>query len=136
MRREGIYGWKIDSNNPMKYGIVKIEGGPGGVGPANDGHKRVSIYVRVEDLQQRLIGQGAARRTRTRPLQASACGELTAWQAKHQSPGVATGLLRTRGARFAAELLMPLNETRRRWFGLSQGASREEMVRHLAEVFR
>ena len=49
-----LFGWKIDSNNPMKYGIVKIEGGPGGVGPANDGHKRVSIYVRVEDLQATL----------------------------------------------------------------------------------
>ena len=42
-----LFGWKIDSNNPMKYGIVETEGGPGGinggVGPANEGHKRVSI---------------------------------------------------------------------------------------------
>ena len=53
-----LFGWKIDSNNPMKYGIVDTEGGAaginGGVGPANDGHKRVSIYVRVEDLQATL----------------------------------------------------------------------------------
>jgi predicted enzyme related to lactoylglutathione lyase len=53
-----LFGWKINSNNPMKYGIVETEGGPGGinggVGPANDGKKRVSIYVRVEDLQATL----------------------------------------------------------------------------------
>ena len=49
-----LFGWKIDSNNPMKYGVVETEGGPGGinggVGPANDGRKRVSIYARVDDL--------------------------------------------------------------------------------------
>jgi len=53
-----LFGWKIDSNNPMKYGIVETGGGPGGinggVGPANDGRKRVSVYARVEDLQATL----------------------------------------------------------------------------------
>ena len=53
-----LFGWKIDSNNPMKYGMVETGGGReginGGVGPANDGKKRVSIYVRVEDLQATL----------------------------------------------------------------------------------
>ena len=53
-----LFGWKIDSNNPMKYGIVETGGGPGGinggVGPANDGSKRVSVYARVEDLQAAL----------------------------------------------------------------------------------
>jgi predicted enzyme related to lactoylglutathione lyase len=52
-----LFGWKINSNNLMKYGIVETGGGPGGinggVGPANDG-KRVSIYARVEDLQATL----------------------------------------------------------------------------------
>ena len=38
---------------------------------------------------------------------------------------------------FAAELLMPFGEVRRRWFGLSpQGMNIEEMVRRLAEEFR
>jgi predicted enzyme related to lactoylglutathione lyase len=50
-----LLGWKINSNNPMKYGIVDTGGGPGGinggVGPANDSSKRVSIYARVSDLQ-------------------------------------------------------------------------------------
>src|SRR3984893_11873115 len=53
-----LFGWKINSNNPMKYGVVDTGGGPGGinggVGPANDGSKRVSIYARVNDLQATL----------------------------------------------------------------------------------
>src|SRR5688500_5746051 len=53
-----LFGWKIDSNNPLKYGIVDTGGGPGGinggVGPAGDGAKRVSIYVQVSDLQAAL----------------------------------------------------------------------------------
>jgi uncharacterized protein len=53
-----LFGWEINSNNPMKYGVVETGGGTrginGGVGPANDGRKRVSIYVRVEDLQATL----------------------------------------------------------------------------------
>jgi predicted enzyme related to lactoylglutathione lyase len=51
-------GWKINRNNPMKYGIVDTDGGPGGmnggVGPANNGGKRVSIYAQVNDLQATL----------------------------------------------------------------------------------
>ena len=53
-----LFGWKIDSNNPMKYGIVETGGGSGGinggVGPANNGRKRVSVYAQVEDLQATL----------------------------------------------------------------------------------
>src|SRR5215469_1292 len=53
-----LFGWKIDSNYPNKYGIVETGGGPGGinggVGPAHDGNKRVSIYVQVDDLQATL----------------------------------------------------------------------------------
>ena len=53
-----LFGWKINSNNPMKYGVVDTGGGPGGinggVGPATDGNKRVSIYAQVSDLQATL----------------------------------------------------------------------------------
>lgn len=52
-----LFGWKIDSNNPMKYGIVETDapgGINGGVSPAMDGKKRVSIYARVEDLEATL----------------------------------------------------------------------------------
>jgi predicted enzyme related to lactoylglutathione lyase len=53
-----LFGWKIDSNNPMKYGMVDTGGAPGsingGIAAANDGSKRVSIYARVNDLQAAL----------------------------------------------------------------------------------
>ena len=53
-----LFVWKINSNNPMKYGIVDTGGAPGGinggVGAANDGTKRVSIYAQVSDLQATL----------------------------------------------------------------------------------
>jgi predicted enzyme related to lactoylglutathione lyase len=53
-----LFGWKIDSNNPMKYGVVDTGGGSGGInggiGAAQDGGKRVSVYVQVENLQATL----------------------------------------------------------------------------------
>jgi predicted enzyme related to lactoylglutathione lyase len=53
-----LFGWKIDSNNPMKYGMIDTGGGPGGinggVGPAQRGGPRVSIYAQVSDLQETL----------------------------------------------------------------------------------
>src|SRR4030095_11560723 len=53
-----LFGWKINSNNPMKYGVVDTGGGPGGinggVGPAHDGGQRVSVYAKVNDLQPTL----------------------------------------------------------------------------------
>jgi uncharacterized protein len=53
-----LFGWKINSDNPMSYGIVDTGNGPGGinggVAPANEGGKRVSIYARVDDLQATL----------------------------------------------------------------------------------
>jgi len=53
-----LFGWKIESNNPMKYGIVDTGGGPGGinggVGASQDGSKRVSVYAQVDDLQATL----------------------------------------------------------------------------------
>jgi uncharacterized protein len=53
-----LFGWKIDSNNPMKYGRVDTGGGPGGIdggiGGGAGGTKRVSIYVQVSDPQATL----------------------------------------------------------------------------------
>jgi len=49
----GLFGWRIDSNNPMQYGMVDTcarEGINGAVGPSHDGGKRLSVYLRVEDL--------------------------------------------------------------------------------------
>lgn len=53
-----LFGWKINSNNPLKYGIVDTDsksiGINGGTGPSHDGNKRVSIYAQVSDLQATL----------------------------------------------------------------------------------
>lgn len=53
-----LFGWTINSNNPMKYGIVDTGAGKtginGGVGPGRDGGRRVSIYAQVSDLQATL----------------------------------------------------------------------------------
>ena len=47
-----LFGWKIDANNPMNYGLVEPSGNGigGGVGAGmGDGH--VTVYVEVDDLQ-------------------------------------------------------------------------------------
>ena len=54
---EDLFGWTIDSNNPMKYGIVDTgnqTGINGGVGTTQDGIRRVSVYIEVEDLDATL----------------------------------------------------------------------------------
>ncbi len=51
-----LFGWKIDANNVMNYGIVdtQSEGGiGGGIGPSN-GQSRVTFYIQVDDLQKYL----------------------------------------------------------------------------------
>jgi len=58
-----LFGWKIDANNPMNYGIVQREGnvapdgtgigGGVGVGPEGyDGH--VTFYIGVDDVEAAL----------------------------------------------------------------------------------
>ncbi len=54
-----LFGWKIDSNNPMNYGMVeKGEGGiAGGVGPDTGdqgGGRRVTVYAQVDDPEATL----------------------------------------------------------------------------------
>jgi predicted enzyme related to lactoylglutathione lyase len=52
-----LFGWTVDSNNPMQYGIVNTggEGGiNGGVGANEDGSRRVTVYAQVDDLQATL----------------------------------------------------------------------------------
>src|SRR5256885_3038949 len=48
-----LFGWKVDSNNPMNYGMVET-GGEGGInGGLSGGHGEtgVMVYVGVNDLQ-------------------------------------------------------------------------------------
>jgi predicted enzyme related to lactoylglutathione lyase len=51
-----LFGWDIDADNPLNYGMVAAaEGGiGGGVGPTMDGSVRTMFYVGVEDLQAKL----------------------------------------------------------------------------------
>ena len=52
-----LFGWKIDANNPMNYGMIEASdaGVGGGVGPAGpDGGSHLTVYVAVDDLQAAL----------------------------------------------------------------------------------
>jgi hypothetical protein len=51
-----LFGWQIDANNPVNYGMVSaVEGGiAGGVGPSQDGAPFVTVYIQVADLQAAL----------------------------------------------------------------------------------
>ncbi len=58
-----LFGWEIDSNNPMGYGIVPREGNVssegigigGGIGAAPEGYSgHVTFYVEVSDVETAL----------------------------------------------------------------------------------
>jgi uncharacterized protein len=50
-----LFGWKIDANNPMNYGIVEKEGaGIGGGICTNPGQNGVTVYVAVSDMEATL----------------------------------------------------------------------------------
>jgi uncharacterized protein len=58
-----LFGWEIDSDNPMNYGIVQREGNVnadgvgigGGVGPGPEGYDgHVTFYVEVPDVEAAL----------------------------------------------------------------------------------
>ena len=52
-----LFGWKIDANNPTKYGLVEVNGRgiPGGIGAARlAGRSWVTFYVETTDPQAML----------------------------------------------------------------------------------
>jgi len=53
-----LFGWKIDADNPMNYGVVETESGDkginGGIGQTPEGPGHVTIYVEVDDPQAAL----------------------------------------------------------------------------------
>ena len=51
-----LFGWDINADNDMKYGLVQQgeTGIGGGIGPAMDQTNRVTFYVHVDDLQASL----------------------------------------------------------------------------------
>jgi predicted enzyme related to lactoylglutathione lyase len=50
-----LFGWKVDANNPMDYGMVEAQDGKGaggGISAAPDGQASyVTVYVEVDDPQ-------------------------------------------------------------------------------------
>ena len=50
------FGWKIDANNPMKYGVIEADGSGigGGVGVGPEGQQHVTFYVEAADLKATL----------------------------------------------------------------------------------
>ena len=58
------FGWEIDADNEMNYGMVAApEGGiGGGVGPSPDGKAYATFYVAVPDVQEALDRVGKAGR--------------------------------------------------------------------------
>jgi predicted enzyme related to lactoylglutathione lyase len=52
-----LFGWSIDADNPMNYGMVDNggEGINGGIGPAPEGGSgHVTFYVQVDDIKASL----------------------------------------------------------------------------------
>lgn len=52
-----LFDWKVDSNNPMNYGVVEAPDGHGiggGIGPGEGGQSHVTFYVSVADPQASL----------------------------------------------------------------------------------
>ncbi len=53
-----LFGWKVDANNPMNYGMVAAgakNGIAGGIGGSQPGeHPRVTVYAEVDDPQKYL----------------------------------------------------------------------------------
>ena len=52
---KGLFGWSIDANNPMNYGIINT-GAEGSIdgGIAKGNAPMVTFYVEVDDLQAAL----------------------------------------------------------------------------------
>ena len=56
-----LFGWKVDADNPMSYGLVEAEEGsrgtgiPGGIGQGPEGYEgHVTFYVEVPDVEAAL----------------------------------------------------------------------------------
>jgi predicted enzyme related to lactoylglutathione lyase len=50
-----LFGWKVNADNPMNYGLVDTESGEhgagGGIGASEDGSPQTVFYVQVDDPQ-------------------------------------------------------------------------------------
>ncbi len=71
-----VFGWKIDADNPMKYGMVKtgakakIALGGGICAPSPKGEEYVTFYIAVDDLDATLKAvKAAGGKTAMKPMQ-------------------------------------------------------------------
>jgi predicted enzyme related to lactoylglutathione lyase len=64
-----VFGWRIDADNPLRYGTVEAAPGgiAGGVVPSVDGTSRAMFYVAVADLQVTLDAAEALGATTVMP---------------------------------------------------------------------
>jgi hypothetical protein len=69
-----LFGWGIDANNPMKYGVVQRDGNTnadgagigGGIGSGPEGYDgHVTFYVEVPDVEEALAKAESLGGTRT-----------------------------------------------------------------------
>ena len=51
-----VFGWHVDADNPMNYGIVDThtegKGIGGGIGASPDGSNTLTVYIEVDDLDE------------------------------------------------------------------------------------
>jgi predicted enzyme related to lactoylglutathione lyase len=59
----GLFGWHVDANNPMDYGLVDaVENGiGGGITASQDGKPSVTVYVEVDKVDpflEKIVSMG------------------------------------------------------------------------------
>ena len=81
-----VFGWKINADNPFKYGMVDTgttSGIGGGIGEAQgSGAPHVTVYVQVPDVDKALAAIKAAGGTVVMPKETLPGGEPTLAQFK------------------------------------------------------
>jgi predicted enzyme related to lactoylglutathione lyase len=93
-----LFGWTINADNPMRYGLVDT-GGSGGIGGAiapagEDGTTGVRIYVQVDDLARHLeLAEKLGGRTLTPPTAIPGVGDYAVFS---DPEGIRIGLLTRR----------------------------------------
>ncbi len=68
----GLFDWKINADNPMKYGLTDTDandaGINGGIGGNEDGSSSLTFYIEVDDLESKLAEVEAAGGKVTAPV--------------------------------------------------------------------
>ena len=54
-----LFGWHVDANNPMNYGMIDThteKGADGGIHDSDEAPKGTMVYIEVDDLQAYRLG--------------------------------------------------------------------------------